>query len=247
MKKTAKTFSADAIQTAVKAINNKAAEIRTGEKIAVVKIADGNHKTGQIPVFNVPPVVTCGHNCSACVHNCYALKDYLSGKDNNLSFKFNTVAGSHCRNMVALQDNPEKAADDLNKYFDKMTAPRFFRIHSSGDFALVIDGDPLKYARMWYDIAKNHPGTRFLAFTKCWDVAREIPFDTLPNFELVLSEWTDVLTAPADLKKRYKTSRAVNEIDDARDDEMICPGNCDTCGMCWNLSKAGHGVAFEIH
>lgn len=247
MKNTVKTFTGAALKVAVGSINNKAEQLRKGEKEAVVKVAEGNHKTGTIPTFNLPPIVTCGGNCAVCSRHCYALKDYLSGKDENLSFKFNTVAGSHCRNMVALQDNPEKAKADLMAYFDKLTAPRFFRVHASGDFALTINGDPLAYARMWYEIAEKHPGTCFLAFTKCYDIAREIPFDTLPNFELVLSEWTDELEAPADLKERYRTSRAVNELADARANEMICPGNCDTCGACWNLSKVGHDVAFEIH
>ena len=100
---------------------------------------------------------------------------------------------------------------------------------------------------MWFELAAKHPETHFLAFTKAYHIARVVPFDSLDNFELVLSEWTDELTAPEDLKERYHTSRAVNEITDARADEMICPGSCEECGMCWQLSRTGKNVAFEIH
>lgn len=100
---------------------------------------------------------------------------------------------------------------------------------------------------MWYRVAKRCPKTRFLAFTKCFDIVRKVPFYELDNFSLVLSEWTDVLKAPEDLKEIYHTSRAVEELADARPDEMVCPGNCETCGACWALKDLGKNVAFEIH
>ena len=246
MKKTARTFTTATLRKMIALIKAKIAMYETGEKAgtAVAKIVEsGNHKTGvNIPVFNLPPVISCGGNCKHCIWKCYALKDYQG-------LRAATVSASHARNLVALQEDPEKALADLDKQLTKLSKKgvKFVRVHASGDFGITIDGDKLRYGRIWEELAKRHPEIVFLAFTKCYDVAREIEFDKLPNFELVLSEWTDVLQAPADLKKRYRTSRAVNEISDARDNEMICPGNCDTCGMCWNLSKTGHDVAFEIH
>lgn len=244
MKKTARTFSTEMLRKVIALTKAKAAIYETGEKIAAAKfVENGNHKTGaSIPVFNLPPVVTCGGNCRHCIHKCYAIKDYQG-------LRANTVSMSHARNMVALQQDPDKALQDMDKQLTKFEKKgiKFVRVHASGDFGLKIDGDNLKYGRIWEELAKRHPDICFLAFTKCYDVAREIHFDDLENFELVLSEWTDVLQAPEDLKKRYRTSRAVNEITDAHDSEMICPGNCDTCGMCWNLSKTGHDIAFEIH
>lgn len=239
MKKTAKTYSTATLRKVIAILRATLEQFMNADQAPRVGIVGGNSKLGGIPAFNIPAVLTCGGNCRACIRKCYVMKDYAHNRKN--------VINSHCRNLAALLSDPDQAAADLNAYFDRMTAPRFFRIHSSGDFAVTIDGDPLRYARMWYEIAKNHPGTCFLAFTKCYDIARAVPFDTLPNFELVLSEWTDELEAPADLKERYRTSRAVNELADARANEMICPGNCDTCGACWNLSKVGHDVAFEIH
>lgn len=240
MKNTARTFTMEDITKVTRIIGDRHVEI-VADGSAKVKVIDkGNHKTGvNIPVFNLPPIVTCGGNCGACMHRCYAVKDYMN-------YRVKTVSTNHVRNMVALQTDFEKAFADLDKWLTKHK-PAFFRIHASGDFGLILNGDKFAYGRMWHELAKRHPETCFLAFTKCYDVARQVPFDELPNFELVLSEWTDELVAPADLKKRYRTSRAVNELEDARDNEMICPGNCDTCGMCWNLSKTNHDVAFEIH
>ena len=241
MKKTARTFTPETIKSVVTLINNRVDEIGNTEPAPRIKVIDkGNHKTGvNIPVFNLPPVTTCGGNCAACVSHCYAIKDYTN-------YRVKAVSTNHCRNVAALIQDHTQAGIDLDKYFTRR-APDFFRVHASGDFALTINGDALLYAKMWYNIAVSHPETRFLAFTKCYEIARDVPFDNTGNFELVLSEWTDVLQAPADLKKRYRTSRAVESLDDVRENEIICPGNCETCGACWSLSRIGRDVAFEIH
>lgn len=241
MKKTVRTFSKDQIAATIAGI---VAEIARQNESPIDKpiTPRGNHKTGEIPAFNIPPVYTCGGHCRECAKHCYALKDYNS-------YRVNTVRTSHVRNLIKIVNSPEDWFNEMSKYFDSLSAPRFFRIHSSGDFNVNIAGreDKTKYARMWFEIAKAHPDTHFLAFTKCYEIVREIPFYTLPNFSLVLSEWTDVTTAPDDLKKIYPTSRAVNELSDARENEMICPGACENCGMCWKLKEIGRNVAFEIH
>lgn len=211
---------------------------RIATEPALAKIAAARqHKTGDIPRFNLPPLFTCGGNCKACKFNCYALKDYAD-------YRCVAVSKSHARNYNAVVQDLEGTEAYLVKWLTRH-APAFFRIHASGDFA--VPGLGQEYAKMWYRVAKACPGTRFLAFTKTWDQVRGIPFYELPNFSLVLSEWTDVLQAPEDLKEHYRTSRAVKELADARPDEVICPGNCETCGMCWALKDLGHDVAFEIH
>ena len=175
MKKSARTFNDEHIAAIVKTINeNIDAEAPTAKVLA-----GGQHKVGDIPRWNLPPLVTCGGNCKACKEHCYVLKDYTG---------------------------PRKKA-----------------------------------------VAKACPDTRFLAFTKAYDIVRKVPFYELDNFSLVLSEWTDVLKAPDDLKEHYRTSRAVEKLEDAKANEVICPGNCETCGMCWALKSLEHDVAFEIH
>lgn len=239
MKKTARTFTPESLKKVTSLIAARIDEIETDpEKTPRVKVAAGNIKIGAIPAFNLPPVVTCT-NCASCSRQCYAVKDYRGPR-------VKSVSTSHCRNLAALMTDPVQAFSDLDAWLTKHR-PEFFRIHSSGDFHIVTDGDPLAYARMWYDLAVSHPETRFLAFTKDYAAARAVPFDTLDNFSLVLSEWCDDLAAPDDLKKRYRTSRAVKTLDDIRPGEIVCPGHCEDCGMCWNLKKLNVNVAFEIH
>lgn len=233
MKKTARTFDMDTLRKVVDTIDFY---IDKEEPCAKV-LAGGQHKVGDIPRFNLPPLLTCGGNCKACMHHCYVIKDYTGPRKK-------AVAKSHARNFNAVTDDMGKVEEYLIKWITKHN-PAFFRIHASGDFAIPHYGH--RYAGMWYRVAKACPGTKFLAFTKAFDVVRNVPFDELPNFSLVLSEWTDELEAPKDLKAKYPTSRAVERIEDARDDEIICPGNCETCGMCWALKDLGHNVAFEIH
>jgi len=233
MKKTARQFTVEDIKRFAGIIMDA---IKNEGPIAKVS-ASTQHKVGDIPRWNMPPLVTCGGNCKACKFNCYALKDY----DN---YRVKAVSKSHARNFNAVRTDVDKVEAYLTKWILRHS-PAFFRIHASGDFD--VPGMGAKYAQMWYNVAKACPNTKFLAFTKAWDVVRQVPFYELPNFSLVLSEWTDVLEAPEDLKALYPTSRAVKVIEDAHEDEIICPGNCETCGMCWALKDLGHNIAFEIH
>ena len=233
MKSSVRTFTAEDLKKVMDIINNRMETEAPKAKVA----AATQHKTGDIPRWNLPPLETCGGNCAACAKHCYALKDYMD-------YRVAVVSKSHARNLLAVKDDLGKVEAYLVKWIQRHE-PAFFRIHASGDFA--VKGMELDYALMWYRVARECPKTRFLAFTKCYGIALNVPFYELDNFSLVLSEWTDVLEAPAELKEHYATSRAVEELEDARPDEMICPGNCETCGACWSLAKMGKNVAFEIH
>lgn len=235
MKKSARIFSDEAIEKILETIRDSIAVENGLPKV----LAGGQHKVGDIPRFNLPPLWTCGRNCKHCKRQCYVLKDYVGPRKKS-------VAKSHARNYNAIVENLESVEYYLTMWIHKHQ-PRFFRIHASGDFFIPGLRDEALYAWMWYRVAQACPNTRFLAFTKAYDIVRAVPFHTLPNFSLVLSEWTDVLEAPEDLKKFYRTSRAVEKIEDIRPNEVECPGNCETCGLCWALKDLGHDVAFEIH
>lgn len=235
MKNTAKYFTNEDLMKFAEIIRN-----RVATEPALAKIAEATQtKTGDIPRWNLPPLWTCGGNCKFCKFQCYALKDY----DNH---RVGSVSKNHARNYNAIVEDLAKVEAYLVNRITRK-APAFFRIHASGDFFIPGLKDQTAYAWMWYRVAERCPGTKFLAFTKAWDQVRDVPFYNLPNFSLVLSEWTDVLEAPADLKEHYRTSRAVKDLADARPNEVICPGNCETCGMCWALKDLGKDVAFEIH
>jgi hypothetical protein len=119
--------------------------------------------------------------------------------------------------------------------------PRFFRVHSSGDFFSVA------YAEMWVRIAEACPNTRFLAFTKQFSIVRKVDFQSVANFELVLSGWTGV-EIPEDLRQIYHCAWCDDGIETRIPENAIeCPGNCDSCGMCWRLSQLKLDTYFHKH
>ena len=200
----------------------------------------GNAKTGEIPAWNLVPGVTCsGEACAHCMkEGCYAIKNMIrAGYD----MEKNSVMKSWTENTALSKNHPDLLEKELNLYFDSMNAPRFFRIHSAGDFFSV------EYAMVWYRVAKNHPGTKFLAFTKQWDVVRAVPFHELDNFSLVLSGWTGV-RIPEDLRSLYRCAWCDDGTEDRIPADAIeCPGHCDTCGMCWRLKEIGKDTFFHKH
>ena len=239
-------------------------------------VESGNHKTGtSIPVFNLPMLITCG-NCGACRLWCYVIKSFLS-KYGNFMPSAKGIAKSVARNMVAIQrKGTQYFIDRMTKQIVK-SGCRFMRVHAQGDFDLEIPGEPKDaYFKAWVQIAQNvsaqtgaevrisgkrkDGGTVTLAFTKEFDTLRElIRQGIMPNnpedvanfpLQVVLSEWADELKAPQDLiDMGYHTSRAIYNVEDLRDGEFLCPGNCETCGMCWKLNSLTEvtGTAFEVH
>lgn len=227
-------------------------------------VKKGNHKTGaNIPVFNLPMILTCG-NCGACRRWCYVVKSYL-GKLGNWMPSANGIAKSVTRNMVAIQRKGSEYF--INRMTEQIVKSgcNFMRVHAQGDFNLKIPGEePEAYFKAWVRIAQNvHAQTGktiTLAFTKEFDTLRKLINDgIMPNnpkdvaefpLQIVLSEWADELKAPEDLIAiGYHTSRAIYNVEDIRDGEVLCPGNCETCGMCWRLNSLHEvkGTAFEVH
>lgn len=265
MKKSANCATNEMIRMIVELIKSFIEFWRKPENDPDANIVEkGNHKTGtSIPVFNLPMIITCG-NCSACRRWCYVIKSYLS-KLGNWMPSAKSVANSVARNMVAIQrKGVDYFVDRMTKQIVK-TGCTLMRIHAQGDFDLDIPNEPKEaYFKAWVEIAKrvyNQTGkTIQLAFTKEFDTLRElIRQGIMPNnpedvakfpLQVVLSEWADELKAPEDLiAMGYHTSRAVYDVKDVRDDEFLCPGSCEECGMCWKLNslKEIRGTAFEVH
>lgn len=194
----------------------------------MVHISLKNTKLGMIPAFSMTP----GATCSACAKEtcfkdgCYAAKFY----------RFRPSVKAAWDENAQIATNDLKAFKDfMDAYFDSMSAPRYFRIHVSGDFF------SREYAKTWADIAVAHPHTNFLAFTKQWDSIRGVDFP--PNCKIVLSAWPGT-EVPADLQTKY----CVAWMDDGKtkipDDAHECSGQCDKCGECWHLDS---DVVFKKH
>ena len=207
----------------------------------------GNGKTGaDIPAFNIPPLMTCPGGCKTCGNDgCYAVKNALRA---GYEVAKSSVLKSWARNFAAALYHLDILADLLDKYFSKKTAPRFFRIHSAGDFFSPA------YMAMWARIAKRHPETKFLAFTKSFAILQQhdstpgnIPFWQIPNFSMVVSAWPG-MDIPADLTAHYRVAWMQDGTEDrVPADAMSCPGSCDDCGLCWELKNIGRDVCFLKH
>lgn len=209
---------------------------------ATPHISITNSKLGNIPSFNLLPVLTCSAGaCKTCaVHGCYAVKSaFRCGYDVNKS----SVLRAWSENTRLALDNLELLERFMDHYLGGINPPRLFRIHSSGDFF------SRAYAEMWFRIAERHPETRFLAFTKQFDViaSMEKQFSALDNFSLVLSAWPG-MDVPQALREVYP----VAWLDDGTEtripaDATKCPGKCETCGLCWNLKATGKDTYFAKH
>lgn len=199
------------------------------EKVKV-HISRGNMKVGRVPNFSLTPGASCSETArrTCLVGGCYACKAYVQYPGTREAWDDNT--------WFALHDIPE-LEKRLNAYIAKRK-PAFFRVHVGGDFITR------EYAEMWARVAGRHPGTRFLAFTKQWDNVRGVEFPA--NFSLVLSGWPGT-EIPADLAAKYPRANMVLSADEIPADGLHCPGNCESCGMCWQLAEIGRNVYFVKH
>ena len=211
--------------------NKKVNMENTNNSTVHAHISQGNRKLGAIPNFSLVPGRTCSTEaCKTClVQGCYACKAYR---------QYKTVKNAWNDNTELAVNGLEQLEAELNAYFDKLTAPRFFRVHTGGDFVTR------EYAEMWARVAASHPGTTFLAFTKQWDNVRGVEFPD--NFSIVLSGWPGT-EIPADLRAVYPVANMIETIEQHDERAILCPGNCDNCGMCFNLKKTGLNVEFLKH
>ena len=196
-----------------------------------IHISGKNSKLGQIPNISLVPGKTCSPEaCKTCLTGgCYALKAYRQYKQTRAAWDENTALAMHDIKSMRTQ---------LMAYFSGLNAPRFFRIHVGGDFVSH------EYAVMWADIAEKNPFTNFLVFTKQWDIVRDVVWPS--NISVVLSAWPGT-EIPADLLQRFSVAYMDDGTTDIPADALECPGNCETCGVCWSLARRGINVAFKKH
>lgn len=198
-----------------------------------------NSKLKGIPAFNLVPGRTC--SAAACAHclkeGCYAVKNACC---HGYNIESNYCLKAWTENTALAINHPRELEKALDAWLTK-NRPALFRIHSAGDFFNV------NYARLWCRLAKNHPETRFLAFTKQFDIVRHVQFYKLDNFELVLSGWTGV-QVPDDLRKHYRVAWC-NDGQEKRipADAIHCPGDCNKCRACWYLSRLQKDSYFDKH
>lgn len=199
-----------------------------------VHISYGVSKLGSdIPSVNLPVGCTCRKD-APCFKKCYARRGRFS----------------FMRNRAYLETNLELWDCDPRFFEQEVTIAafrsRFFRWHSSGD---IPDAD---YLAMMVRIARNLHNTRFLCFTKKYELVNAFiaAHGALPdNLTVVLSAWDSFQPEnPYDLPVAHILFR--HEAAPIPENARSCPsycGDCVTTGMsCWDL-KHGEAVVFHEH
>ena len=198
--------------------------------MTLVQISKGNTKTGRIPAVSLHPSGTCS-KALPCWRDCYARK----------ACRYSPEADKTWMRNYKLQAKPAGRI----AYFEQISAyvakhrPRFFRWHVAGD---IPDKDYLRHMKA---IAKRHPGTKFLAFTKRHDLALGV----LPgNLSIVLSMWVGFGNPNKNRKQARCWVRDSKDLDHRIPaDALECSGNCETCGLCWELRSIGRDVVINKH
>ena len=190
-----------------------------------VTISQGNRKVGNIPSVSLPPVITCNPKAK-CHKDCYAMKSIRIWPG---------VRKAYHKNLDTFNSDPELYFKSISDWLS-IQKPEYFRFHNSGDM-------PNKeYLFGMIDLAKKHPEVKFLAFTKRYEFNRY--FTDLPtNLSIIISAWPGMRLPATKLPIAFMQDGTEKRIKNA----IPCPGNCESCGMCWNLKTLNKNVVFKKH
>lgn len=192
-------------------------------------IVDGNGKMGLVANLSLPPVISCNPDAPCAQRGCYAK-----------SFKrFPPCVKMWTKNWRQWQRRPDVYERQVEEYLNTWEVP-IFRWHVAGD---IPDSD---YWEMMLRIARQFPTVKFLVFTKQYDLIKgRVP----SNMSVVLSAWPG-LHIPVALRRRFQVAwlRDRNQPDERIPKTALeCHGNCERCGICWELNNLGRDVVFNRH
>lgn len=196
-------------------------------------ISPGNKKLGKKSTWNInlPPHLTCMNRKCFTEGCCYNLKAWRL---------FPTVKISWVKNWLFYIENSTKYFDEIiNKIHRAKKLPEFFRWHASGDIPNQAYFDGMK--RVAYICSE----VKFLVFTKNFDLI----FKGIPkNLEIIISAWPGV-KLPPHLRRRFPIAWFIDGRETRKTTKKVvdCPGKCDECRICWNLSERKKHVAFHKH
>jgi hypothetical protein len=122
---------------------------------------------------------------------------------------------------------------------------RFFRFHVSGD---IVDE---QYMIHMADIAERQKHCEILCFTKKYEIVNayiETAGRLPPNLHIILSAWVGLeMVNPFLLPEAHVRYRGGSTT--ARDDALVCGGNCTECAVtdngCWSLGNSEQVVFCE--
>lgn len=208
-----------------------------------ISISKRNSALGTIPSINLPAVVTCRPD-APCAHLCYACKG---------NFIFDNVQRAHAHNLNMWALHPTFFEKSI---YTSAFMARYFRWHSSGDIVNA------RYLDMMVRIARQLPATKFLAYTKKFELVNawidqqgELP----NNLTIVFSAWDKNFSVPNPhrLPVAYVAFKDATMNPEIPTNAVPCykqtvrGGTCEQCvtkrnGGCWAM-RPGEAVVFKQH
>lgn len=202
-------------------------------------VKKGNSKLGKT-VWNIS--LSPGKSCGAvpCARECYAMKAYRMYPSVKKAWDGNLAEALQEPGHFGFFDSIESHLLRAKKL------PRFFRWHVAGDILSEA------YFRGIRRVASRFPTVKFLVFTKKHHhvnavVAEEKAkgFDLPANLSVVFSAWPGLqFENPHGLPVAYMQDGTETRVPA---NAIECPGQCDSCGMCWSLASIGRDVVFHAH
>lgn len=188
----------------------------------------------------IPSVsLTAGRSCrpdAPCAIDCYA----KHGR-----FLFNNVKTPLDNNIRLWEEDPVLFENDV---LAAASQCEYFRWHSSGD--ILSD----EYFMMMVRIAMALPNTKFLAFTKQYEIVNaylDKGFEIPENLSVVLSAWGNWIPEnPHNLPMSFVHLKNNDGEDKIPYSARPCSGFCGECihsaNSCWDLHR-GESVVFKQH
>jgi hypothetical protein len=196
-----------------------------------VCISKGNRKMGAIPSVSLPACITC-NPAAPCFKKCYAVK---------VARIYKTAAASYENNLDVLNTDWNSYWTQIN---DAARMTKYFRYHVSGDIPNAA------YFKEMIITARKNPDTRFLAFTKQYDIVNTYisAMGDLPaNLKIIFSNWG---AWKCENPHGLPVCEIIFKGSAPADDWKICGGNCTECACrgvgCWEL-KHGDTIAIYEH
>jgi len=180
---------------------------------------------GKVLNLSLTPGASCAPGVP-CFGDCYARKSAKRSKQARAAWE---------HNFNLWKSDPREFERSVVEQIEKKQ-PKFFRWHVAGDIPDAM------YLAMMYRVACRFKRTKFLAFTKRYNLVRELP---PANMSIVLSAWPGYeIHNPLNLSVAWMQDGTEQRVPQG---SLECPGGCDECGMCWSLNVIGRDVVFDKH
>lgn len=186
---------------------------------------------GSIAQLNMPYGLSCRDD-APCKDICY----YTHG-----NMAFTNVRESHKNKLELYKKNPKDFFNQLDAEL-RMIIYKYFRYHSAGDIP-----DEM-YLELMCKLARKHRETRFLCFTKKYELVNDYLNKHIKpsNLILCLSNWGEWrVDNPHNLPTSWVDFGNTEGIPEFA---YECSGNCGDCPgtHCWHM-RNGDAVVFHKH